>query len=180
MIDDLRQALYACKIVSYAQGYQLMRAAAADLRLEPQLRRDRADVARRLHHPLGLPGQDQGRLRHTTRTWPTCCSTRSSRRLSSRRQAAWRRVVMAAVQTGIPMPAISTALAYFDGYRTRPPARQPAPGPARLLRRAHLRAHRQAPRRVLPHQLDRPRRRDDVGKLHGVGQIPLSCQAPRA
>ena len=38
-------------------------------------------------------------------------------------QAAWRRVVATAVTLGIPMPAISAALAYFDGYRT---ARLPA------------------------------------------------------
>ena len=44
-----------------------------------------------------------------------------------------------AAKKGIPVPAFSTALAFYDGYRTRRPARQPAPGPARLLRRAHLR-----------------------------------------
>ena len=33
-------------------------------------------------------------------------------------QEAWRRVVVAAAQTGIPMPAMSSALAFFDGYRT--------------------------------------------------------------
>ena len=42
----------------------------------------------------------------------------------------------------------------------RPAAGQPAPGPARLLRRPHLRASRPAARPVLPHQLDRPRRHD--------------------
>ncbi len=66
-IDDLRQALYASKIVSYAQGYMLMRAAAERVRLEPQQRRHRPDVAGRLHHPLGLPRQDQRGIRHTTR-----------------------------------------------------------------------------------------------------------------
>jgi 6-phosphogluconate dehydrogenase len=33
-------------------------------------------------------------------------------------QPAWRRVVMKAVELGIPMPAISSALAYYDGYRS--------------------------------------------------------------
>ncbi|MFA6666548.1 MAG: NADP-dependent phosphogluconate dehydrogenase, partial [Armatimonadota bacterium] len=33
------------------------------------------------------------------------------------RQASWRRVIVAATEAGIPMPAISSALAYFDGYR---------------------------------------------------------------
>ncbi len=54
-VNDLRAALYASKIVSYAQGYQLMRAAAKNVQMEPQLRRHRAGVAGRLHHPLGVP-----------------------------------------------------------------------------------------------------------------------------
>ena len=45
------------------------------IRMEPQLRRHRPDVARRLHHPLAFPGQDQGGLRHRIRSWPTCCWT---------------------------------------------------------------------------------------------------------
>ena len=57
-----------------------------------------------------------------------------------------------------PLPAFSTALAFYDGYPHRAAPRQPPAGPARLLRRAHLRARRQAARPVLPHQLDRPRR----------------------
>ena len=55
-IEAIRKALYASKIVSYAQGYK-------DVRMEPQLRRHRADVARRLHHSLGVPRQNQGRVR---------------------------------------------------------------------------------------------------------------------
>jgi len=43
---------------------------------------------------------------------------------------------------------------YYDGYRSAPPARQPAAGPARLLRFPHLPASRQAAGPVLPHRLD--------------------------
>ena len=35
-----------------------------------------------------------------------------------RSQAAWRRVAIAAIQTGVPMPCITSALSYFDGYRS--------------------------------------------------------------
>ena len=135
-----------------------MRAAAEDLRLEPQLRRHRADVARRLHHPLGLPGQDQGGLRQRTRSWSTCCSTRSSRRRSRSAQAAWRRVVIDGGRAGHPDAGDQRGAGLLRRLPQRAAAGQPAPGPARLLRRAHLRARRQAARRVLPHQLDRPRR----------------------
>ena len=62
-VADVRDALYASKIVSYAQGFMLLRAAARRIRMEPQLRRHRAHVARRLHHPIGVPREDQGCLR---------------------------------------------------------------------------------------------------------------------
>ena len=52
-----------------------MRGRRQGARLEPELRRHRAHVARRLHHPRGLPRQDQGGLRQATRSSPTCCST---------------------------------------------------------------------------------------------------------
>ena len=63
MIEDIRLALYASKMVSYAQGYMLMRAAAHGERLESQLRWRGPDVARRLHYSQPFFGQDQGRVR---------------------------------------------------------------------------------------------------------------------
>ena len=58
LVDDLRRALYASKIISYAQGYVLLRQ--AENRLEPELRRHRACVARRLHHPKLFPKKKAG------------------------------------------------------------------------------------------------------------------------
>ena len=54
---------------------------------------------------------------------------------------------------------MSSALAFYDGYRHEPAAGQPASGAARLFRRPHLRAGGPTARRVLPHRLDGPRRR---------------------
>jgi 6-phosphogluconate dehydrogenase len=54
-IEQIRQALYASKIVSYAQGYMLMRAVRQGIWLELKLRRHRVDVARRLYHPQPFP-----------------------------------------------------------------------------------------------------------------------------
>ena len=62
-VSDLEQAVYAAKIISYTQGYMLMQDAARSLQLEFELWRCRADVARGLHHPLSLPGQDSRGLR---------------------------------------------------------------------------------------------------------------------
>jgi 6-phosphogluconate dehydrogenase len=86
MVNDLEQALYASKIMSYAQGYQLMRAVSEE-------------------EDWGL---DFGAV---ALMWRGEAAVRKA-------QAAWRRVVSAATQLGIPMPAIGSALAYYDGYRS--------------------------------------------------------------
>ena len=122
LLDDLRQALYAAKIVSYAQGYQLLRAA-----------------ARTNHWNLNFGG--------IALTWRGGCIIRSAflgeikkafdrepglvnllldpffRDAVQGRQSAWRRTIVAAVDAGIPVPCLSAALAYWDGYRS---ARLPA------------------------------------------------------
>jgi 6-phosphogluconate dehydrogenase len=67
--------------------------------------------------------------------------------------AAWRRVVAGAAQNGIPTPAFSSSLAYYDGVRATRLPRCPDPGAARLLRRPHLSAGRQTGH--LPHRLER-------------------------
>ncbi len=168
VVDDVRDALYASKIVSYAQGFMLFRAAAAEYGWNLELRRDRAHVARRVHHPVGVP-RDRSRRRSTAiPVSRTCCSTRTSGRRSQAAEPGWRRTVAGAVASGIPVPAYSSALAFYDGYRSSAPPGQPDPGAARLLRRAHVRAGRPPARRVLPHELDRPRRGDDVGLVFRV------------
>jgi 6-phosphogluconate dehydrogenase len=121
-IEDLRAALYASKIVSYTQGYQLMRAA-----------------AREYNWNLNYGG--------IASIWRGGCIIRSAflskikeafdkksdlgnllldpffKRAVQKSQASWRRVVKTAVKLGIPMPATSSALAFYDGYRS---ARLPA------------------------------------------------------
>ena len=93
--------------------------AAKDVRLAAQLRRDRADVARRLHHPLGLPRQDQGGLRRRGRAeQPAARPLLSSHAINSA-TGGWRKVVSQAAKLGMPTPAFSTALAFYDGYRCK-------------------------------------------------------------
>ena len=72
-------------------------------------------------------------------------------------QDAWREVVRTAVDLGVPTPAFSSALAYYDGFRRERGPGLADPGPARPLRRPHLPAHR--PRRLLPHPVVRGRQR---------------------
>ena len=121
---------------------------------------DRAHVARRLHHPRAS-SSDRSR-RPSTRNpdlaepaaRPVLHATRSTRR-----QAGWRAwSSRRPCELGIPVPALRDGARLLRRLPQRAAAGQPAPGAARLLRRAHLRAGRPAARRVLPHELDRARR----------------------
>ena len=60
--EDVRRALFCSKIISYAQGYMLLRAAGERVQVEPEHGRHCADVARRMHYPQPVSGQNQGRL----------------------------------------------------------------------------------------------------------------------
>ena len=122
LIDDLKQALYAAKIVSYAQGYQLMRAAAS----EYGWKLNNGGIALMWRGGCIIRSVFLGRIKEAFDVNPDLINLLLDpffREAVGNAQAAWRRVVMTAVELGIPMPAISAALAYYDGYRS---ARLPA------------------------------------------------------
>jgi len=114
-IEDVRRALYCSKIVSYAQGYMLLRAAAKK-QLEPQHGRHRPHVARRMHHPQPVPRPDQDRLRKKPRLQNLLLDKFFARAVN-KYQSSWRKALVHAVKLGVPTPAFFTALAFFDGYR---------------------------------------------------------------
>jgi 6-phosphogluconate dehydrogenase len=116
-VDDIRDALYASKIVSYAQGFMLLRAAAAeygwdlDLGRIASLWREGCIIRARFLDDITAafarePGLDNLLL------------DPFFARAVNGAQAGWRRVVAAAVHAGIAVPAYSTALAFLDGYRS--------------------------------------------------------------
>ena len=152
-IADLEEAVYASKIVSYTQGYMLMRAAAAAYKWNLNFGGIALDVARRLHHPLGLPGQDQGGVRRRPEPdqpagdalLPGSGDRRAGRMAPRGRQSD---------RAGHPDAHHVERAGLLRRLSPRLAARQPAASPARLLRRAHLRAHRQAARPDVPHELD--------------------------
>ena len=116
-IEDVRHALYASKVVAYAQGFDEIRAASERVRLEHRPRRDGDDLARRLHHPGAVPGPDHGGVRPRTRTCRRCWSTTTSRtrsRAGRRPGAGWSRP---RPTVGVPAPGFSSSLAYYDGLR---------------------------------------------------------------
>ena len=122
MLKDLEQALYASKIVSYAQGYQLMRAAAR----EYGWKLNNGGIALMWRGGCIIRSVFLGKIKDAFDKNPDLDNLLLDpffKNATARAQDAWRRVVQSAVELGIPMPAIGSALAYYDGYRS---ARLPA------------------------------------------------------
>jgi len=122
MMTDLKQALYASKIISYAQGYQLMRAAAEQY----QWNLNYGGIALMWRGGCIIRSVFLGKIKEAFDTNPELVNLLLApffREAIDGAQASWRRVVGSAIALGIPMPAIGAALSYYDGYRS---ARLPA------------------------------------------------------
>jgi len=116
-VDDLRQALYASKIVSYAQGYQLMRSAAAEYGWNLNY----GGIALMWRGGCIIRSAFLGKIKEAFDKDPALVNLLLDpffAKALQKAQPAWRRVVTTAVNLGIPVPAMSSALAYFDGYRS--------------------------------------------------------------
>jgi 6-phosphogluconate dehydrogenase len=116
-ISDLRKALYASKIVSYAQGYQLMRAAAK----EHSWNLNYGGIALMWRGGCIIRSVFLGKIKKAFGKKPNLDNLLLDpffKRAVQKAQTSWRRVVTTAVKLGIPMPAMSAALAYYDGYRS--------------------------------------------------------------
>jgi len=116
-VNDLRQALYASKIVSYAQGYQLMRAAAQEYKWNL----NNGGIALMWRGGCIIRSVFLGKIKEAFDKNPKLVNLLLDsffQNAIEKAQPAWRRVISAAVAMGIPMPAMSAALSYYDGYRT--------------------------------------------------------------
>ena len=115
-VKDLSQALYASKIVSYAQGYQLMRGAAKEYNWNLNY----GGIALMWRGGCIIRSVFLGKIREAFEKNPDLVNLLLDpffRTAMDTAQKSWRRVVTAAVDMGIPMPAIIAALGYYDGYR---------------------------------------------------------------
>jgi 6-phosphogluconate dehydrogenase len=122
LVDDVEMALYASKIISYAQGYALMRAQAAESNWELNM----GGIALMWRGGCIIRSAFLGKIKEAFDRDPKLVNLLVDPYFAAelgRAQHGWRRVVAAGVAGGIPLPAISSALAYYDGYRT---ARLPA------------------------------------------------------
>jgi len=116
-LDDLQQAIYASKIVSYAQGFNLLRAAAAEYRWNLNY----GGVALMWRGGCIIRSVFLGRIKEAFERDPELANLLLDpffKQEVEKAQQGWRRVAVQAVKLGIPLPAIGAALAYFDGYRS--------------------------------------------------------------
>jgi len=116
-LDDLRKALYAAKIVSYAQGYQLMRAAAKTYGWNLNY----GGIALMWRGGCIIRSVFLGKIKEAFDRNPDLENLLLDpffAEVVNNSQAAWRRVVSQAVAMGIPVPALASALNFLDGYRS--------------------------------------------------------------
>jgi 6-phosphogluconate dehydrogenase len=122
LVDDVRKALYASKICSYAQGMNLIRAASEAHGWDVDL----GSTARIWKGGCIIRARFLGRIKAAFDRDPNLANLLVDGEFAKElqeRQAAWRRVVTLAVQAGLAVPGFSGSLAYFDSYRR---ARLPA------------------------------------------------------
>jgi 6-phosphogluconate dehydrogenase len=115
-ITDIKEALYASKIVSYAQGYSLMRAAADEYKWNLNY----GGIALMWRGGCIIRSAFLGKIKDAFENNPQITNLMLDPFFSAKMekaQAGWRNVVATAAMNGIPVPAISSALGYFDGYR---------------------------------------------------------------
>ena len=121
-IEDVRSALFASKLISYAQGYMLLRAAAKEYGWTLNY----GGIALMWRGGCIIRSRFLGKIKEAYDKNPALTNLLLDEYFTNameRCQAGWRRVVSQAVLHGISVPAISTALAFFDSYRS---ARLPA------------------------------------------------------
>ena len=122
LIDMVRQALYASKISAYAQGMAMLRIASEEYGYELNL----AEIASIWRAGCIIRARFLNRITEAfTRkpVLPNLLLDESLGQAVAERLPAWRKVVQIAIGRGIPVPAFSGSLAYYDSYRS---ARLPA------------------------------------------------------
>lgn len=115
-IEDIRNALFASKIVSYAQGYTLLQAAAKTYGWDLNY----GGIALLWRGGCIIRSVFLGKIKEAFDKNPHLSNLLLDPFFMEKvagSQAGWRKVVSAAALNGIPVPAFSTALSYYDGYR---------------------------------------------------------------
>ncbi len=115
-IEDIRQALYASKIVAYSQGFDLIRAGAAEYGWDIEL----GAMARIWRAGCIIRARFLDRITEAYAAEPTLPLLLAApyfRAALGETETAWRRVVRRAFDSAVPVPAFAASLAYYDGLR---------------------------------------------------------------
>ncbi|MGQ9661726.1 MAG: decarboxylating NADP(+)-dependent phosphogluconate dehydrogenase [Kiritimatiellia bacterium] len=115
-LRQLHDAVYASKICSYAQGFQLMRAASEEYGWNLKF----GDIALLWRNGCIIRARFLGKIKEAFDRDPKLPNLLLDPyfcKVAAKSQTAWRGIVRTAVKLGIPIPAIGTALTYYDAYR---------------------------------------------------------------
>ena len=115
-VEDIRLALYASKIISYAQGYMLMRSAAKEYNWNLNY----GGIALMWRGGCIIRSRFLGKIKEAFDTDPALENLLLDKFFKGeikKSQRSWRNVVATAARKGIPTPAFSTALNFYDAYR---------------------------------------------------------------
>ncbi|CDR46004.1 CYFA0S21e00672g1_1 [Cyberlindnera fabianii] len=116
-IDDLEQALYASKIISYAQGFMLIAEAAREYKWELNF----PAIALMWRGGCIIRSVFLGEITKAFKDQPKLENLLFHKFFAdavTKAQSGWRETVSLCVKYGIPAPAFTTALSFYDGYRT--------------------------------------------------------------
>jgi 6-phosphogluconate dehydrogenase len=116
-IEEVRLALYCSKMVSYAQGYMLLRAAEKDQGWNLNM----GGVALMWRGGCIIRSIFLGDIKAAFDRNSKLQNLLLDKFFSSamnKYQASWRKAIIHGIRIGVPMPAFATALAFYDGYRT--------------------------------------------------------------
>ena len=115
-LEDLRKALFAAKVVSYAQGYALMRAAAKEYGWNLNY----GGIALMWRGGCIIRSVFLGRIKEAFDKDPDIANILLDAYFSGKlaeAQQGWRNVLCTAIQNGVPAPCLTAGLQYYDGYR---------------------------------------------------------------
>lgn len=117
LVNAMKDAIYCSKIVSYAQGFSLMASAAKEFNWKLNY----GGIALMWRGGCIIRSKFLGKIKDAYNTNPELTNLMLDpffTNVLTSGQEGWRQVVSTAIQKGIPVPAMSSALSYFDGYRT--------------------------------------------------------------
>jgi 6-phosphogluconate dehydrogenase len=121
-VENVRRALFCSKLISYAQGYMLLREAAKENKWNLNM----GGIALMWRGGCIIRSQFLGKIKEAYDKNPQLENLLMDEffyGVLNEYQASWRKALISAIELGVPTPAFATALAFYDGYRT---ARLPA------------------------------------------------------